>query len=221
MKDIFEYIDEIIKDKSEVLFFEFGMCDGYHSKKIMQQINDKGIKFNYYAFEPVDYLFRLINDNKPNFSNGNFYPINKAIGDKNGVVKFYQSGGQKIINNEITEHYYGSSSINKPKDVLKYWKEMTFENKEVESIKFDTFCQDNNLQDKIIDFVWADIQGAEVKLIKGGKKTFNNVRYFYTEYSNGNLYQGDQGIEGILKHLPNFKIECDYQGDVLLKNTLL
>jgi hypothetical protein len=74
---------------------------------------------------------------------------------------------------------------------------------------------------RIIDFIWADIQGAEINLIKGGKNTFKNVKYFYTEYSNGNLYKGDKGLKGILKLLPNFEIECDYQGDVLLKNKYL
>jgi len=137
------------------------------------------------------------------------------------LVDFYQSGGQKIVDGINTENYYGSSSINEPKEVLTYWPEMTFEKKQIESIKLDTYVNQNNLQDRIIDFIWADIQGAEVNLIKGGKNTFKNVRYFYTEYSNGNLYKGDKGLNGILKLLPNFEIECDYKGDVLLKNKYL
>jgi FkbM family methyltransferase len=213
--EIFDYIKNIIKDKEEVLFFEFGVCDGYHSNLILNLIEEQNIKYNYYGFEPVISLCNQVNENN---KRTNFYCINKAIGDKDGLVKFYESGGQKIDENNIVHHYYGSSSINKPKDVLKYWQEMTFEEKEIESIKFDTFIKENNLQNKIIDFIWADIQGAEVKLIKGGKETFKNVRYFYTEYSFGNLYQGDAGLKGILKALPNFEIEYDYQGDVLLRN---
>jgi FkbM family methyltransferase len=213
--DIFEYIKKIIKDKSEVLVFEFGVCDAYHSNLIMNLIEEQNIKYKYYVFEPVRSLFKQVSENN---KRENFYCINKAIGDKDALVKFYESGGQKVVDGNTTEHYYGSSSINKPKDVLKYWQEMTFEEKEIESIKFDTFIKENELQNKIIDFVWADIQGAEVKLIKGGKNTFKNVRYFYTEYSLGNLYQGDAGLKGILKALPNFEIEYDYQGDVLLRN---
>lgn len=216
--EIFEYIKEIIKDKEEVLFFEFGVCDAYHSNLILNLIEEKNIKYNYYGFEPVTSLFKQVIENN---KRTNFYCINKAIGDKDGMVKFYESGGQKIVDGTITEYYYGSSSINKPKDVLKYWQEMTFEEKEIESIKFDTFIKENQLQNKIIDFVWADIQGAELKLIKGGKNALKNVRYFYTEYSEGDLYYGDKGLNQILKALPNFEVVHDFNGDILLKNKQL
>lgn len=218
MKDIFNYIEEIIDSKDELLFFEFGMCDAYHSYKIMDLIESKNKKFNYHGFEPVDFLYDQVKDYKRKYQNGEFVIVHKAIGDKDGTVDFYQSGGQKIIDGVNTENYYGSSSINEPKNVFIYWPDMTFEKKQIESIKFDTYIKENNLKNKIIDFVWADIQGAEINLIKGGKKTFKNVRYFYTEYSNGNLYKGDKGLDGILKALPDFEIECDYKGDVLLKN---
>jgi len=221
MKTIFEYIEDILKDKTEVIFFEFGVCDGYHSHLIMDLIQSKNINFNYYGFEIVKNLYHQVNDNKKRYTNGIFNLYNKAIGNKDGLIKFYESGGFKKVDDTIVEHYYGSSSINEPKDVLKYWKEMTFQEKEIESVRFDTFIKENNLNDKIIDFVWADIQGAELNLIKGGKKAFKNVRYFYTEYSMGNLYKGDKGLKAILKALPDFEILEDYQGDILLKNKLL
>lgn len=216
-----EYIEEIIKDKQEVNFFEFGVCDAHHSYLVMNLLESKNIKFNYYGFEMVEKLFNQVNDDIKKYKNGNFNFYKKAIGDKDGVIKFYESGGLKKVDGNITDYYYGSSSINQPKDVLKYWREMTFEEKECESIKFDTFIKENNLTDKIIDFVWADIQGAELNLIKGGKKAFNNVRYFYTEYSLGGLYKGDKGLNAILKALPNFEIIEDFKGDILLKNKLL
>ena len=221
MKDIMEYIEEIVKDKTEVNFFEFGVCDGHHSYLIMDLLESKNIKFNYYGFELVKTLFNQVIQANKTYINGTYNFYNKAIGDKDGIIKFYESGGFKTVDGNVTDHYYGSSSINKPKDVLKYWKEMTFEEKECESIKFDTFIKENNLTNKIIDFVWADIQGAELNLIKGGKKAFKNVRYFYTEYSLGGLYYGDKGIDAILKALPDFEILEDYQGDILLKNKLL
>lgn len=218
MKDIFEYIEEIIKSKDEVIFFEFGLCDAHHSHKIMDLIESKKIKFNYYGFEPVEKLYNHIQEIKKSYTYGNFDVINMAIGDKNGQVTFYESGGEKKVNGIVTDSYYGSSSINKPENVLVYWPDMKFEKKQVQSIKLDTFIKENNLKDKIIDFIWADIQGAEANLIRGGKKSFKNVRYFYTEYSNGGLYKGDKGLNEILEMLPDFDIECDYQGDVLLKN---
>jgi len=218
MKDIFEYIEEIINSKDELLFFEFGMCDGFHTNTICNLINSRQKKFDYYGFEPVEKLYNQIVEYKQHYPYGKFYPINKAIGNKDGLVDFYESGGQKIVDGINVENYYGSSSINQPKNVFIYWPDMTFEKKQIQSVKLDSFIKENNLKDKIIDFIWADIQGAEANLIRGGRKTFKNVRYFYTEYSNGGLYKGDKGLNDILKMLPDFDIECDYQGDVLLKN---
>ena len=89
------------------------------------------------------------------------------------------------------------------------------------SITFDDYLIRENLSDKIIDFIWADIQGAEVDLILGGEQAFKNVRYFYTEYSDSELYEGEITLEKILELMPNFEIVEDYKGDVLLKNKML
>ena len=70
-----------------------------------------------------------------------------------------------------------------------------------------------------IDFIWADVQGAEEDLIKGGLKSLNNItKYFYTEFSNEELYKGQPNLSKILKLLPNFKIVKRYGNNVLLKN---
>lgn len=98
---------------------------------------------------------------------------------------------------------------------------MTFEEVQVKCYKFDTYYQKRTLQ-PIIDFIWADIQGAEGDLIDGGQVAFSNVRYFYTEYSNDELYEGEIGLEEILKKLPgNWSVVEDYGSDVLLKNESL
>jgi hypothetical protein len=85
-------------------------------------------------------------------------------------------------------------------------------------MKLDTWFQSSGLDR--IDFVWADVQGAEGDLILGGKETFNkHVKYFYTEYSNMELYENQLNLEQILQLLPTFNIVTQFEGDVLLKNT--
>jgi hypothetical protein len=62
----------------------------------------------------------------------------------------------------------------------------------------------NNIQ--VIDFVWCDVQGAEEKVIRGGQETFKNkVKYFYTEYSNDEQYEGQPKLKQILKLLARFR----------------
>ena len=69
-----------------------------------------------------------------------------------------------------------------------------------------------------IDFIWADVQGAEVDLIKGGRATLGKTRYFYTEYSNRELYAGQIDLKTLLKSLPEFEVVHRYETDVLLRN---
>jgi len=72
-----------------------------------------------------------------------------------------------------------------------------------------------------IDFIWADVQGAEVDLIRGAETTLARTRFFYTEHSNQELYEGQINLRAMLKLLPNFKLARKYPNDALLKNKLL
>ena len=99
---------------------------------------------------------------------------------------------------------------------------MTFDKDEVETITFDSLVEKCELTGQIIDFVWADIQGAEIDLINGGAKSFSKTRYFYTEYNGSELYEGcTTSLSQITDLLPDFEILYDFGGDVLLKNSKL
>ena len=62
------------------------------------------------------------------------------------------------------------------------------------------------------------MQGAEGDLIKGGRETLANTRYFYTEYNNRELYEGQLGLRELLSLLPDFDVVQRYPHDVLLRN---
>jgi FkbM family methyltransferase len=218
--EIIDLFKKIISDKESLIVFEFGMCDAYHSNILLNVLSENKKKFIYHGFEPVKELF----DNivlKYDIQHGVVHKFNKAISTKVGVLPFFKSGGYKLENGVVKDHYYGSSSIRKPKLVLDAWKEMTFEERTVEATTFDYHIEYFGLKDKIIDFIWADIQGAEIDLINGGKETFKNVRYFYTEYANSEYYEGEIDLKEICKMLPYFEIVEDFGGDVLLMNKLL
>jgi FkbM family methyltransferase len=144
------------------------------------------------------------------------YP--QAIGATDGAVTFYKSYGQRWENSKVVDNYYGSSSIRKPKLVIDSFPGMEFKEDIAQIKTLDTHIQQQKLEGYPIDFIWADIQGAEIDLIKGGVRTFRNVRYFYTEYENSESYEGQINLTGILEMLPYFEIVEDYNGDVLLKN---
>jgi FkbM family methyltransferase len=215
--EIFEKYRNIINESQKPIVFEFGMCDGYHSNLLLRALSENGKGFIYNGCEPVKELFdgiNLIYDRNIGMAQKH----NIAIGNKDEVIELYKSGGERIENGVVMDRYYGSSSIRKPKLVTEAWKSMTFNVETAVCLKFDTLVNRLGLQNEVIDFIWADIQGAEVDMINGGVETFKNVKYLYTEYNNSELYEGEIGLQGICSLLPDFQIVYDYGGDVLLKN---
>lgn len=216
---IFEHFTNAISLSAKPIVYEFGACDGYHTNELLNVLRSTQKPFTYHSFEPVESLIPIILSNCKTHI-GLFSLHQYAIGAKDeSEIKLYQSGGQ----------YYGSSSIRKPKKVFDFWKDMSFEEKVCQVITFDTHIKQVGLSDKIIDFVWSDIQGAEIDLIRGGLEAFKNVRYFFTEFNNHELYEGQlYNQEELLKLLPDFEIVEEYYeessdgsrnlNDVLLKN---
>lgn len=214
--DILIKFKEIISESQKPIVFEFGMCDGYHSNKLLEILSINAKPFRYFGCEPVKELFDGI-VLKYNSNIGQAVKYNLAIGNKEGQVEFYKSGGERVENGVVQDRYYGSSSIRKPKLVTEAWKSMTFDTITAQSITFDSFYSSLGIQENI-DFVWADIQGAEIDMIKGGTNALSKTKYLYTEYNNSELYEGEIGLPEICELLPNFEIVYDFGGDVLLKN---
>lgn len=214
--EIFERFIEIVKGVDNPTIFEFGTCDGQHTNIMCSILKQMNKKFKYHAFEGDP---RII----PNFwrNNSNHtmeIKLNQAaIGNTDGDVIFNLSGGVESREGHFKQAFYGSSSIKTPKKAKEYWPDMTFEETSVKCYKFDTYY--NEVNPGIIDFIWSDIQGAEKELIEGGQLAFSNVRYLYTEYNQGDSYDGEISLSDIISGLPgNWSIVEDYGHDVLLKN---
>ena len=219
--DILERLQEITSTIESPFVIEFGACDGYHTNLMLDIITKNKVNYRYHIFEPIASLIPHIHNRIGRYVNANPLNVkifNEAISSQTGEFSLYQSGGGKTENGIVVENYYGSSSIRKPKLVTEARKEMTFTEITCNAITFDDYLTREGLAGQVIDFIWADIQGAEVDLIKGGTESFKNVRYFYTEYCDSELYEGEINLQGILDLLPDFEIVEDYNGDVLLKN---
>ena len=212
---IFDRFKDIIKGKYHITIFEFGTCEGVQTNEICTILKNSSKNFEYHAFEADPRIIPSFKRN--NINNPEITLVTKAIGSKNGNVKFYLSKGEEQRPGYSRNVFYGSSSIRKPKETLEVWPNMEFDYTIVESIKFDTYYDKANVG--IIDFVWADVQGAEIDLIEGGQKAFSNVRYFYTEYDERELYEGEIGLDQIIQKLPGrWSVVEKYEYDVLLKN---
>jgi 2-O-methyltransferase len=217
MEEIFNIIKNSFNRK-KILFFEIGACDGYHSKIFLNMIKDKKLPFSYHIFEPCSELCDVIRKNVAN--DQNVIINNLAIGGSDGVIDFYKTENWKVSGTSVQGGgYYGSSSIRKPKGVFDAWKDMSFSTTKTNITTFDSYIEKHSLQNETIDFMWVDIQGAEVDMINGGKKYLKNAKYIFTEYCDSELYEGEIGLNQICEMLKeNFVMEKDFGGDVLLKN---
>ncbi len=62
--------------------------------------------------------------------------------------------------------------------------------------KIDSFFVQESLKPKDYDFWIMDIQGAELPVLKGAKKSLQNCKFIYVEVSDGNYYEkGTQWID--------------------------
>jgi len=136
-----------------------------------------------------------------------------AVSDTVGKAPFWLSSGTKR-----TDRYAGSSSLNRPAGVTAAFPGLHFDSTvEVSTVTLDSLCRDNHLDH--VDFIWADIQGSEKRMIRGGlKECLPMTRYLYTEYSPGGWYEDDATLADIVGMLPGWKVVHDFKSDVLLLN---
>lgn len=147
--------------------------------------------------------------------------LNMAVGNTNGLIDF------NFADNAL------SGSLKNPKLHLDYYPDVSFNKKDkVNCIRLDDFFVSEHIgikiENKIIDLVHIDVQGAEDLVIEGGRKLFNDyVKFVYTEYSNVELYEGAKSLNQILEILGSdwelVEIMWNWQadGNALLRNKKL
>lgn len=210
-----DYIRQLCNNQNPIIF-EIGSADGIDTLDFIHHFNH--LDFQMFCFEPYE---ENIKEFKKRICDHRVKLFEGVVGNTDGSVDFYASLGKNIY----------SGSLRQPGDLLfKTWpelfqKENSFAKTVVQSVKLDTFVEQNKI--KSIDFMWLDCQGAEDIVIAGGVNTFaNKVKYLYTEYSNQEIYAGEPKLSQIIKSLKTYAI-MDLQpnqngdllgGDVLLKN---
>jgi FkbM family methyltransferase len=136
-----------------------------------------------------------------------------AVSDTNGSADLFRSA--KTNGGSWTP----SSSIRKPKRATEYYPWMTFDKGiTVPTVSLDNYCQEHRIEH--VDLLKMDIQGAEIDAIRGGLTTFSKTAYVLTEVCEGEEYEGQLGLDGLLAEMPGTWIIVErLLNDVLLKNT--
>ncbi len=138
-----------------------------------------------FAFEPVP---ELMEQTKRKTC---FYPniscFQKALSDRNGIATFYLSEwGGKVA---------GSSSLLPPKEHLNCDPSVSFPGVlKIETTTLDEWAKHQNVEN--IDFLWLDMQGYELNMLKESKLALN-ASVIYTEVEFLEAYEGQYLYEDI------------------------
>jgi FkbM family methyltransferase len=148
-----------------------------------------------------------------------------AIGAANGRAEFHVSSGMppgatKDVESRYRKGWDQSGSLRAPKRHLERHPWCRFVRTiSVEVRTLDAWSRKH--APGTVDFIWADVQGAEGDLVRGGAETLARTRWFYCEYSADELYEGEPTLAALLDMLPGFEVERLYPSDVLLRNVAL
>ena len=166
-----------------------------------------------HAFEPDP---RAIAKFRAALTHPNVHLYECAIGSINGTVDFHQSSGGEHLP-DYTQGWDQSGSIRRPKSHINVWPWVRFEHQlAVPIMTLDAWSEVHKITKA--DFIWADVQGAESDLVEGAAQFLRSSRYFYTEYSNDEWYEGQITLAELLKKLPDFDLVRRYAMDALFRN---
>jgi len=210
---------ELIREcvvKPDPTILEIGCNDGSHTFWFLEIFENPKV----YCFEPDPRAIARFKEKVGQRPHVMLFEI--AISDDNGETTFYQSDGQRDEKQFKTrpQGWDLSGSIRQPMDHLKVHSWVTFDNTiTVKTAALDTWCKEHGIE--VIDFIWMDVQGAEIDVFKGAMNALTRTRFIYTEYSNREMYKGQHTLKQLLNHLKNFKVLIRYPSDVLLRNKQL
>lgn len=166
-----------------------------------------------YAFEPDP---RAIAKFRAAITHPSVHLYESAIGAVNGTVCFHQSSGAEHVA-DYSKGWDQSGSIRRPNSHLKVWPWVKFEKQiTVPIMTLDAWSELHKVE--TADFIWADVQGAESDLVEGAARFLRSSRYFYTEYSNEEWYEGQITLAGLREKLPDFNLVKRYHMDALFQN---
>jgi len=133
-----------------------------------------------------------------------------AIGCADGRAVFQQPNG----GTELPEGWDLSGSIHAPTGHFEAHPWISFDTTiEVPLRSLDSWAEEAGIG--TVDFIWADVQGAEGALIEGGRETLARTHFFYTEYHDTELYEGQWTLDQIAEALPHHALHHRWEGDAL------
>ncbi len=200
-------------DNADPVILEVGCHDGGNTIGFLNMFANPHV----YCFEPDPRAIARFRERIGQRTNVHLFEV--AVSDRIGQITFYQSSRKPDTQDSTSQGDWDrSGSIRKPKKHLTKHPWVTFDKSlVVNTTTLDAWCAQQGIDH--VDFIWMDVQGAEMDVFNGGTQTLQKTRFLYTEYNNQELYEGQANLKQLVDYLTQFKVLIRYSDDVLLKNT--
>jgi FkbM family methyltransferase len=193
-------ISSFFKNKNLKIIFDIG---SYKGEFIDVFENDHNTAI-FFLFEPMKENFSFL---KKKFnSRDNIHLINKGISDKNLPM---------VLNVNVTSNASTFSDINesvffyKLRQFLLGEKKLTIKKEMCEVTTLDQFVEKSNLD--YIDLLKLDVEGFELKALKGGANILKKTKYVCVEITFSNIFKNYENKEvDIFLQRAGFKREKSY-----------
>ncbi len=160
------------------IILEAGAYDGKETIKLMQF----WLKGTVYSFEPVPQLYEKLLHRTRQYNRIHVYP--QALSDKIGTAQFHVSSFE-----DSPDEASASSSLLQPKEHFKYAPIVHFDSTiTVPTTTIDAWADEHGIDH--IDFMWLDMQGAELQALKAAPKMLKTVKVILTEVEFIEAYKG-------------------------------
>jgi FkbM family methyltransferase len=187
---------------------EIGCNDGMDTLKFLKAMPHVRL----FCFEPDPRAAKRFRENV-----SDWVPLEEAaISSEDGIAVFYGSSGRAPERSRRPgapaccwlDEWDLSGSLRKPTGHLSFSPWTTFPEDrqyEVKTLRLDTWLA-RSLGVECIDFIWCDVQGAEADVIQGAANALARTRYFYTEYYDTPMYEGQPNLDTLRGMLPTFDL---------------
>jgi FkbM family methyltransferase len=205
----FDYYRQFIAEcpSPEIVVLEVGAGYGEDTETLLAPVLATGRPFRLFSFEPEP---RNVPAMRERATAPLIEIVEAAVGDRNALVDFRPS--------QNPQNWNQSGSVKEPVEHTKYWPYIAFLPPiKVKMVRLDDFCASRGVTH--IDFIWADVQGAEDLVIAGAQQILASTRYFYTEFYEVEMYRGQLPLAEILRRLPGrWEIVRQWADNALIKN---
>jgi FkbM family methyltransferase len=156
---------------------------------------------NVVVFEPDPQTFKILQENAKNFNN--VLCINKGLGPFKCKMDFYKE----------TANNGQSNSVLQPALHLQQYPNIIFDQKsEIQIYPLDDFEPQPSL-----NLINIDVQGFELEVFRGAKKTLKNIKYIITEVNRAEVYKNCCQIEELDEFLGKYefkRMETNWAGNI-------